>query len=162
MEWSDGSAGILDPVPLVDERGCTVRVTITPAADGPAGRPRIALSHGEDASGWWIGVDEQGRAVVGLGTVAGPVSLAAGAPLAPGEAAAIAALLPGAPGERLEIRVRAAGWIEEAAASVVVGARMLPPRGRFRRGARSERGGELILPFHGTVSGLMVTPGKHP
>jgi hypothetical protein len=162
MEWADGGTMILDPVPRLDERGCTVNVTITPVGDGATGRARIALSHGDDASGWWIGINDQGRAVVGLGTVAGPVSLAAGSSLVAGEAVEIDVVLPGIPGERLEIRVRAAGWAEAATSSVVLGARMLAPRGPFRRGARAERGGELVLPFDGTVSRLVLRPGKHP
>ena len=144
----------VDRMPRIDAAGLLVSVRLEP--DAPVGSgPQTALAHALDAAGWWIGVGDDGRAMVGMGTTAGPVSLAVGAPLRPGEPVEVIARIPGRIGDRLEIEVR--GTDSSARRGAVIGAALVPSPGPLLWGCRSLR--DRVLPeqtFRGTVGPVVL------
>ncbi|RKT35815.1 hypothetical protein DEU34_0320 [Microbacterium sp. AG1240] len=150
----------VDRPPALGEAGLRVTVGIRP--DRPVGQgPQGALAHALDAAGWWIGVGDDGRATVGMGTTAGPVSLSAGDPLAAGEWAEIAVRIPGRPGDRLEVVVRPSSGAASPVRSVVVGARLVAAPGPLLWGCRGLRDRRVPQhPFLGAIGPVRVDDGS--
>ncbi|MFL2000332.1 hypothetical protein [Microbacterium sp. A1-JK] len=150
----------VDRPPALGEAGFSVTVGIRP--DRPVGQgPQGALAHALDAAGWWIGVGDDGRATVGMGTTAGPVSVSAGDPLAAGEWAQIAVRIPGRVGDRLEIAVRASSGPDAPARSVVVGARLVAAPGPLVWGCRALRDRRVPQhPFLGAIGPVLLDDGS--
>ncbi|MFG6477262.1 hypothetical protein ACFXP7_12845 [Microbacterium sp. P06] len=141
----------VDRAPSVGAAGILVIVEVRPATPVGYG-PQAALARALDAAGWWIGVGDDGRATVGMGTTAGPVSIAAGDPLEAGERVELVARIPGRAGGRLEITVRPADAVGEspiAARSAVIGAPLVPSPGPLLWGCRALR--DRSVPEHSFV-----------
>lgn len=132
-----GPYAVMDGAPRVGERGLLVSASFRPA-DPRRGVVQGVVAHAHDAAGWWIGIGADGRALVGVGTTTGPVSLAIGPPLDPGVDVRVHARFPGAPGHRLEARIVVDGR-ETGAARAVVGSAAVPAPGSVVWGARALR-----------------------
>lgn len=157
QETAVGSYVRVDRFPPPTTAGLTVALAVCPTRPGGADLgPQVALAHAHDGAGWWVGVAADGRALVGMSTAAGPISLLAGRPLAPGQWVELVARIPGRPGERLSLEVRPAGTFasnafvddsaEPARASVVVGSPLIPSPGPLTWGCRTLR--DLRHPEH--------------
>ncbi|WP_344751820.1 hypothetical protein [Gryllotalpicola koreensis] len=133
--------------------GLLAAVELVPGPPPEAARPRIALAHGQDAAGWWIGLDAGGRCAVGVMTEAGPVSLPVGARLMQGEAVRVVARIPGRSGERLQVEL----WhgSERVTASAVLGATVVAAAGPVVWGGRAGAA-HARLPFLGRVAELLL------
>ncbi|WP_159502419.1 N,N-dimethylformamidase beta subunit family domain-containing protein [Microbacterium sp. 18062] len=136
----------------VGEDGLTVAFAMMPTRPGDAvAGAQVVVAQALDGAGWWIGLTSEGRAMVGVGTSAGPVSLSAGEPLAAGCWVEVVARIPGRAGGRLSIEVSQAGsfasnrFVRRPAppetASAVIGARVVASPGSLVWGCRALRDG---------------------
>lgn len=148
----------VDRFPPAGEHGLTIAVALTPTHPGESRTPQAALAHAQDAAGWSVGLGADGRATLSVGTARGPVSLAAGTPLAAGRRVEVLARIPGRPGGRLEIAVSAADDADPAAtASVVLGAPMIGARAPLLWGCRELRDdARPLLLFDGEVAAPVI------
>ncbi|MEU6642576.1 N,N-dimethylformamidase beta subunit family domain-containing protein [Saccharomonospora sp. NPDC046836] len=162
-----GSYARFDGIPPIGKDGLVVALAFMPTTPGdPAFGPQVAIAHAADGTGWWVGVGSDGRACAGVCTTSGPVSLAVGAPLAAGCWVEVRAVIPGRPGERLRIEVTPAGTFasnrfvrapcDTVAASVVVGAQVVPARGPLLWGCRSLRPDGPELSFDGRIENPVI------
>jgi N,N-dimethylformamidase len=162
QETAIGSYVRVDGVPHPGSEGLTIALALCPTRPGVAGLgPQIALAHAHDGAGWWVGLDDTGRALVGMSTAAGPVSLSAGTPLQAGQWVELVARVPARAGGRLSLEVRPAGTFESnaavadaasATAGVQVGSPLIPSPGPLTWGCRTLRDRRLPeQPFDGRV-----------
>lgn len=157
-----GPYAVMDGAPRVGERGLLVSASMRPA-DPRRGVVQGVVAHALDAAGWWIGIGVDGRALVGIGTATGPVSLAIGSPLEPGAEVRVHARFPGGPGDRLQARLVVDGQ-DAGDAGVVVGSAPISAPGSVLWGARSLRDRRLPEhPFLGEIGDVsMVADGAAP
>jgi N,N-dimethylformamidase len=163
-----GSYARFDDFPALGPDGLVVAFALLPTRPGDEVLgSQVALAHARDASGWSIGLTEDGRMGVTVVTTSGPVHLTAGAPLAPGCWVEVRASIPARAGERLSLEVSDSGTFAAnafvrapsapARASVVLGADVRPARGAMHWGCRSLRDGtHPELPFDGRVENPVV------
>ncbi|MFT4215055.1 MAG: hypothetical protein QM622_09810 [Microbacterium sp.] len=144
-------------IPTIDACGVTITARLQPRG-APTGIPRVAVAHAQHAAGWWIGVNARGRISVGVATREGPVALPAGDPLREGESAIVTAVVPGRPGERLEVSVDTGG-ATPTRADVVLGSPVLPARTPLTWGGRFLDRDSLELPFGGAVADVVIVGG---
>lgn len=151
---SEGSGLVeVDGIPPLDERGLTVAVVIVPARTVPVGQ--VALAHGEDGTGWWLGLDAAGRPAVGAVTTGGPAAVSVSMAAVPGEPVRLIARIPGRVGELLQLRAEATRRLR---AEAVLGRAVVRVDGPLRWGARSLRDG-AESPFSGRIADVALAPG---
>ena len=149
-----GSYARFDGMPRLTDAGLVVAFAMMPTRPGHSELgPQIAVAHADESGGWWIGLDEDGRACVGVGTDRGPVRISAGEPLAAACWVEVRVSIPGAVGGRLTIDVAQAGTVESnrfirrglppATASARLGARVLSVAGPLLWGCRTLRDGRV-------------------
>lgn len=143
-------------IPSVPADGLHVELRLR--LDAPAaGRSQVALAHGEDGSGWWIGVGADGRVRVGAVTAAGPLAVAAGDVCAIGEQVRVRASLPGR--ARAPLRIRVDGDRAEHTESVVVSEPIVPARGPLLWGGRAVGRDLRGSGFTGTIADVAISVG---
>lgn len=167
QETAPGSYVRIDRVPPIGSSGLTVAVAVNATRPGEAGLgSQVILAHVQDATGWSVGLNAQGRPTLTVGTAAGPASVSAGPPLIPGHWYELVARIPGGNGGVLRLDVRSAGTFAvnrvvaapvDTFGSVRIGARVLSSGGPLLWGCRQLRGGRAPeLSFDGRVENPVV------